>query len=217
MSRHRLSPAAHDLVRRHAAWARLGDAGRPTGDHALNPDHAAEFEGRARRPAAVLVPVVDRAEPMVLLTRRADTLSNHAGQIAFPGGAIDEGETVEEAALREAWEEVGLTAAFVARVIGPLPRYASGSGFLVTPVLAVIDPAFRPVPAPAEVAETFEVPLGFLMDPANHRIGEATWRGKLRRFYEIRHGEGAANRRVWGVTAGILRTMHERLYAPEAA
>lgn len=208
---------ADDLARRYAAWRASGDAERPGGDHALNPDHAAEFEGLARRPAAVLVPVVDRPAASVLLTRRADTLSVHAGQIAFPGGAVDPGETAMAAALREADEEVGLMAAHVRAVLGALPRYASGSGFLVTPVLAVLDPAFRPRPAPTEVAEAFEVPLGYLMDPANHRIGEAAWRGRVRRYYEMLHDDGGTERRVWGVTAGILRVMHERLYAMEVA
>lgn len=197
---------ADDLIRRYAA---MPPDDRLTGDHALNPDHAAEFEGVARRPAAVLIPVIDRTDATVLLTRRADTLSKHPGQIAFPGGAVDGDETATEAALREADEEVGLTAAHVRTVVGPLPRYASGSGFLVTPVIAVIDPAFTPRPAPAEVAETFEVPLGWLMDPANHHVGEATWRGRVRRYYEMIHGE--SGHRVWGVTAGIVRVMHERL------
>lgn len=203
---------ADDLIRRYAA---MHPDDRLTGDHALNPDHAAEFEGVARRPAAVLIPVIDRTDATVLLTRRADTLSKHPGQIAFPGGTVDGDETVTEAALREANEEVGLTAAHVRTVVGQLPRYASGSGFLVTPVIAVIDPAFTPRPAPAEVAETFEVPLGWLMDPANHSIGEATWRGRVRRYYKMVHGaeDGETGHRVWGVTAGIVRVMHERLFA----
>ena len=211
------SATADDLARRYHAWRASADDERPSGDHALNPDHAAEFEGLARRPAAVLVPVIDRPEATVLLTRRAETLSKHPGQVAFPGGAIDAGETVERAALREAWEEVGLTEAHVGRVLGPLPRYASGSGFLVAPILAIIDPLFEPTPAPAEVAETFEVPLGHLMDPANHRVGEGVWRGRVRRYYEMAHGGAGAEHRVWGVTAGILRVMHERLYATEPA
>ena len=204
--------AVADLAARYARMAPRAD----TGDHLLNPDHAAEFEGLARRAAAVLVPVVERAEPTVLLTRRSDALRNHRGQIAFPGGAVDAGETIEEAALREAREEVGLTPDLVRRVLGPLPRYATGSGFIVTPVLAVVAP-FRPVPEPGEVAEAFEVPLAFLMDPANHVVGSGEWRGRTRRFYDMRYPHAGGERRIWGATAGILRVMHELLYAEEAA
>ena len=206
-----------------ARYARARDAGgwhggaRDTGDHLLNPDHAGEFEGLARRAAAVLVPVVDREEAGVLLTRRADHLRKHSGQIAFPGGAVDPGESVREAALREASEEVALRPVHVRRVVGPLPRYATGSGFLITPVLAVIDPAFRPVPAEAEVAEAFEVPLAFLMDPANHGVGSGEWRGRVRRFYDMRYPGDGTERRIWGATAGILRVMHELLFADEGA
>ena len=208
------SLAAADLARRYErarhGWA---DGARDTGDHLLNPGHAAEFEGLARRPAAVLVPVMDRAEATVLLTRRADTLRKHSGQIAFPGGAVDPDETIEAAALREANEEVALAPSHVRRVIGPLPRYATGSGFLITPVLAVVDPAFRPVPAEAEVAEAFEVPLAFLMDPSNHGVGSGEWRGRVRRFYDMRYPADGTERRIWGATAGILRVMHELMFA----
>ena len=205
-----------DLVRRYArASARAGEAGlgATVGDHSLNPGHDEEFKSLATRPAAVLVPVVARPKPSVLLTRRADTLRTHSGQIAFPGGAIDAGETPREAALREANEEIGLAEGDIDRVLGPLPRYATGSGFIVTPILAVIDPTFRATPAPDEVAETFETPLDFLMDASNHAIGSAEWRGRLRRYYAIHHAADGVERRIWGATAGILRAMYERLYA----
>ena len=197
-----------DLAARYARMSPRAD----TGDHLLNPDHAAEFEGMARRPAAVLVAVVEREEPTVLLTRRSDALRNHRGQVAFPGGAVDPGETVEQAALREAREEVGLMREDVRRVLGPLPRYATGSGFIVTPLLAVVAP-FQPVPEPGEVAEAFEVPLAFLMDPAHHGIAEGEWRGRVRRYYDMRYVDAGGERRIWGATAGILRVMHELLYA----
>ena len=211
--RHALNAA--DLAARYEQ-ARASGAlalARGTGDDLLNPGHADEFRGLARRPAAVLVPVLDRAEASVLLTRRADHLRNHSGQIAFPGGACDAGEDAETAALREASEEVGLTDAHVREVLGPLPTYASGSGFLVRPILAVIDSSFRPRPAPEEVAEAFEVPLAFLMDAGNHGVGSGEWRGRVRRYYDMRYSDGGPERRIWGVTAGILRVMHERLYA----
>ena len=203
---------AADLAKR---FERMVPSDALTGDHVLNPGHAAEFEGMVRRPAAVLVPVVDRGthEATVLLTRRADHLRAHAGQIAFPGGGIEAGESVEDAALREAWEEVALEREHVRRVLGSLPRYASGSGFLITPVVAIIDPGHEPVLQESEVAEAFEVPLGFLMNTANHIVGERAWRGKPRRFYDMRYSTGAIERRIWGVTAGVIRVMHDRLYA----
>ena len=198
-----------------ARFGRVEPSDVLTGDHVLNPSHATEFEGMARREAAVLVPVIDRGanEATVLLTRRADHLRAHAGQIAFPGGGVEAGETVEEAALREAWEEVALERHHVQRVLGPLPRYASGSGFLITPVVAIIDPAHRPVLQESEVAEAFEVPLGFLMTAANHIVGMREWRGKPRRFYDMRYRDGTIERRIWGVTAGVIRVMYDRLYA----
>ena len=183
-----------------------------TGDHALNPGHAAEFEGMARREAAVLVPIIDRAEATVLLTVRAAHLRAHAGQIAFPGGAVEGAETAEDAALREANEEVGLRHDHVRAILGTLPRYASGSGFLITPVVAIIDPAHRSVLQESEVAEAFEVPLAFLLDAANHTVGEREWRGRMRRFYDMRYRDGAMERRIWGVTAGVIRTLHDHLH-----
>ena len=203
-----------DLIERYQQtdWNDEAD----TGDHALNPDHAGEFMGLARREAAVLVPVIDRPEATILLTVRAKTLRKHAGQIAFPGGSTDPGESAIDAALREANEEVGLRERHVKRIVGPLPRYATGSGFRVTPIVAVIDPSFTPHPAPAEVADTFEVPLRFVLDPESFQIGETEWRGRLRRYYAMHYASDGTERRIWGVTAGILRAMAVRLSGASA-
>ena len=195
-----------------ARYERVDWGAIESGDHMLNQNEPDRLILAPRRSAAVLVPVLEREELTILLTRRADTLRQHAGQIAFPGGALDPGETATEAALREANEEVGLEPVHVRRIVGPLPRYATGSGFDVTPVLALVDPAFVPVPSPAEVAETFEVPLHVLMRPDSFEIGEAEWRGRLRRYYAIHHSPAGRERRIWGATAGILKTMADRLY-----
>ncbi|WP_374764910.1 CoA pyrophosphatase [Yunchengibacter salinarum] len=150
--------------------------------------------------AAVLVPLVDRAAPSVLLTRRADHLSKHAGQVAFPGGRMDpEDPDPVLTALREAEEEVGLHRHDVT-VCGRLDRYRTGTGFHVTPVVGVV-PADRPLHLdPGEVAEAFEVPLGFLMDRSRHKRRTVAWRGRRRTFFTIDY-EG---RTIWGATAAML-------------
>lgn len=192
-------------VRQRGAIGELPDVG----DHILNPDLAQLMERPTARAAAVLVPVVDRPEgASVVLTVRAETLRKHAGQIAFPGGTIDPTDvSAEAAALREAEEEIGLTPDFV-EVVGRLPSYSTGSGFRITPVLSVVRPGFHICPSPHEVADVFEVPLGFLMDSANHARATREFGGHTRHFYVIPFGE----RRIWGITAGILRTLYERLY-----
>lgn len=181
-------------------------------DFDLNPE-AARPE-RTLRPAAVLIPVIAGSEgATVLLTRRADSLTSHTGQIAFPGGRLDPGETAVEAALREALEEVALDPGVV-EVLGVGDAYETGTGFLVTPVVGWLTE--RPVTAPAleEVAEVFEVPWDFLMDIANHRRDSYDREGQPRRwFWAMPYGE----RYIWGVTAGIIRALHARLYGPEAA
>jgi len=161
------------------------------------------------RDAAVLVPVVDRgSEATLLLTRRTDTLRKHSGQIAFPGGAIDpEDGTAENAALREANEEIGLVSER-AEILGSLPRYLTGSGFSITPVLAVVNTPFDVHPNPDEVADIFEVPLSFLMNPDNHRRESRLFNGTERFYYAMPYHE----RFIWGVTAGIIRGLYERLY-----
>lgn len=157
-------------------------------------------------PAAVLVAVTDRDRPGVILTRRTDTLRKHAGQVAFPGGRIDPGETAVAAALREAEEEVALPPALVT-LVGEVDRYRTVTGFTVTPVLGVIPPDVPLVPSEAEVASVFEVPLEFLLDPANQVEASAQWQGQTRHFYEI-HWE---DRRIWGATAAMIVNLSRRL------
>jgi 8-oxo-dGTP pyrophosphatase MutT (NUDIX family) len=179
----------------------------PKGDHAL--EIVKTLPGGQPKAAAVLVPVIAHAdETTVLLTQRATGLRSHSGQIAFPGGRLDDDDASPlAAALREAEEEIGLEAGHV-RPLGYLDAYLSGTGYLVTPVVALVAPGAPLSLNPFEVSETFEVPLGFLMDPARHEIHEREWNGRLRRYYAIPFGE----RYIWGVTAGIIRNLYERLY-----
>jgi 8-oxo-dGTP pyrophosphatase MutT (NUDIX family) len=162
------------------------------------------------RPAAVLIPVVDRAEPTVLLTQRSAHLNDHAGQIAFPGGKIDATDASPlAAALREAEEEVGLTREFI-DPIGYLDLYGTGFGFRILPTVALIRPGFELRISAAEVDDAFEVPLAFLMDPANHQRHSKEFRGMERWYYAMPFAE----RYIWGATAGILRVLYERIYLP---
>ena len=161
--------------------------------------------------AAVLIPVVDRgSEATIILTQRTHHLPSHAGQIAFPGGKVDEGDgSAEGAALREADEEIGLNADYV-DVIGRMPPYISSTGYRIFPVLSVVRPGFELVRNPCEVDEIFEVPLQFLMNPDNHEKKSGEWRGKTRHYFAMPYG----NYYIWGVTAGILRNLYETVYLP---
>jgi 8-oxo-dGTP pyrophosphatase MutT (NUDIX family) len=162
---------------------------------------------RPSRPAAVLLPIVDRPGGLaVLLTLRASDLRAHSGQVALPGGKIDPGETPREAALREAYEEIGLQERFVAP-LGWLDPYLTGTGFRIAPLVALVEPCFTLKVNKREVDEVFETPLAFLMDAANHRLEEREWQGRRRKYYAMPH-EG---RYIWGATAGILRNLYEKL------
>jgi 8-oxo-dGTP pyrophosphatase MutT (NUDIX family) len=162
------------------------------------------------RPAAVLIAVVDHPEPTVLLTQRAAHLNDHAGQISFPGGKIDPTDASPlDAALREAWEEVGLTRQFV-DPIGYLDLYGTSFGFRILPTVARVRPGFKLRINAAEVEDAFEVPLAFLMDPANHQLHSKEFRGIERSYYAMPFAE----RYIWGATAGILWVLYERIYLP---
>lgn len=178
------------------------------GDHALDGLTIDPQTVAAARPAAVLAPIIPRPEGLtMLLTLRAAHLRSHSGQVAFPGGKIDAGETPGETALREAREEIGLAPSLV-EPLGWLDPYLTGTGYRVTALVALIDPAFAPTLNPDEVADVFETPFAFLMDAANHRLEERQWRGRTRKFYAMPYRE----RYIWGVTAGILRNLYERLF-----
>jgi 8-oxo-dGTP pyrophosphatase MutT (NUDIX family) len=179
------------------------------GDHDLDPMSAAIAAVRPIRPAAVLVPVVARAEPMVLLTQRSAHLKDHAGQISFPGGKIDPGDASPmAAALREADEEIGLAADRI-EPLGYLDLYLTTFGFRIMPLVARVAPEFALTLNRDEVDDAFEVPLAFLMSPENHQRKSRDWNGLTRHFYEMPFGE----RYIWGATAGILRNLYERIYA----
>jgi len=165
--------------------------------------------GFRARPAAVLIPIVARERPTVLMTRRTARLRQHAGQIAFPGGAVDpEDVDAAAAALREAEEEIGLDPRLV-QPLGRLGPYIAGTGYHITPVVARVEPSFRLVLNPDEVEAAFEVPLSFLMTPENHRQGSREWDGTRHFFYEMPYDEHY----IWGITAGIIRGLYERLFA----
>lgn len=201
--------SAQELRRRAAAQE---PEARPDlyGDHRLNPDIAQLLLRSRLHDAAVLVPVVDHGEEgTVILTQRSANLRSHSGHIALPGGRIDDADpSPEAAALREAQEEIGLDPAHV-EIVARMPDYVTGSGYRIRPVIGVVRPGFTLRLNPQEVEAAFEVPLSFLMDPANHRRESRIWQERERFYYTMPYGE----RFIWGVTAGILHMLYERLYA----
>jgi 8-oxo-dGTP pyrophosphatase MutT (NUDIX family) len=210
------SVIGHDFFERARARLRLDvpaalhDLTAPAtrGDIDLDPALWERAGVAATRPAAVLVSVVDRADPTVLLTQRTADLTSHAGQVAFAGGKVEPGDpTPAAAAMREAEEELGLDHSFI-EPIGYLDLYLTFSGFRILPTVARIAPNYRITINPSEVADAFEVPLAFLMDAQNHALHSRDWKGITRRYYAMPFGE----RYIWGVTAGILRNLYERLY-----
>ena len=157
-------------------------------------------------PAAVLVAITERAAPGMLLLHRPSNMRAHPGQIAFPGGKIDPGESPTEAALREAHEELGIDAAQV-RVIGTGDVYRTHSGFEITPVLGVVPPDIKITPNPMEVAQWFEAPVAHVLDPANHEQQYVEWEGSMRAYYQIDWQE----HQIWGVTAAVIVNLSRRL------
>ena len=220
------SREARALTRERVAarFARLGKPGRrgfggaadaaeaaalrqaTRGDHDLNPGMTPP--STALRPAAVLVPLVDRAEGMsVLLTQRTAHLSAHAGQIAFPGGRLEPEDPDEvAAALRETEEEIGLPREHVT-LVGRLDTYITGTGFEITPVVGIVSTPFTLTVDPFEVADVFEVPLAFVLDPSNHRRTERVFEERRRVFFVLQYQD----RNIWGATAGMLVNLAEVL------
>ncbi|WP_448578431.1 CoA pyrophosphatase [Thermaurantiacus sp.] len=184
----------------------LAEAGKPrlSGDHGFAQGVVASERAV---PAAVLVPVIQRPAPTLLLTQRTAHLRSHPGQVAFPGGRVDRDDLdVVAAALREAEEEVGLARGLV-DVIGLSDPYLTGTGYAVTPVVGLVPSDVRLLPNREEVADLFEVPLDFALDPANHVLREAEWQGRQRQFYVITWQD----RTIWGATAGMLVNLAARL------
>lgn len=180
----------------------------PRGDHELTPEYRALADALPVRAAAVLIPVIARERPSVLLTLRSAHLPSHAGQISFPGGKIDPDDAGPlDAALREAEEEVGLSRTLVSP-LGYLDAYLSRTGFRIVPVVGIVRPEFGLTLNPGEVDEAFEVPLDFLMSPDNHQRESREWLGLMRTFHAMTYEK----RRIWGITAGILRSLYERVY-----
>jgi len=178
------------------------------GDHDIDPVMRKIAEVRPIRPAAVLVPIIDHPEPTVLLTQRAQHLPDHAGQVSFPGGKIEKGDANPCAsAVRETREEIGLDRSHI-EPIGYLDLYMTTLGYRIVPVIARVKPGFQLQLNKAEVDATFEVPLAFLMDQTNVQRHSREWQGMTRHYYAITFGD----RYIWGVTAGILRNLYDRIY-----
>lgn len=177
-------------------------------DHDLNPAIKAALPDRDLRPASVLIPLIERRDGWrVILTKRASHLKHHPGQVSFPGGKVEAGETVEAAALREAEEEIGLPVASV-DMIGALDLHVTVTNFRVTPFVGVASD-FTPMPEAGEVAEVFEVPLDFLMAAENMHIQGRRWQGQHRQYYTVPYGPYY----IWGATARMIKALADRVAA----
>ncbi|HLL26942.1 MAG TPA: CoA pyrophosphatase [Xanthobacteraceae bacterium] len=202
----RLSPTPPEQL---GAAVSLDELDAQFGDHRMASDIAGVLADKPFRAAAVLVPMVARERPTLLLTQRSSELSSHSGQVAFPGGRIDEGDAdPAAAAMRESEEEIGLHREFISP-LGYLDPYLSGTGFRIVPVVALVAPGFKLALNPREVKDSFEVPLDFLMSPANHARHSREWKGVMRSYYAMPYGKHY----IWGATAGIIHRLYERLYA----
>jgi 8-oxo-dGTP pyrophosphatase MutT (NUDIX family) len=200
------SPLVIDVAGLRQRLARPGPVASVYGDDGA--DREGERRGSPATPAAVLVPVIDHREgPTLLFTRRTVQLRSHSGQVSFPGGRAEPDDPdVEATALRETEEEIGLPRARV-EILGRLPEYMTRTGYRVTPVVGLVAPPLELVPDAREVDEVFEVPLGFLLDPSNHRRATREFEGRSVGFYVIDY-EG---RVIWGATAGMLVNLYRRL------
>ena len=218
---HDTSARPHSLFTEHAFRRRaeavlsksvpVADPNAPDtpSDFDLSPELVPEIARAPLAPAAVLIPIVARPALTVLLTQRTEALRRHAGQIAFPGGRMEPTDRDPIAtALREAQEEIGLDPSFV-EPLGYLDPYRTGTGFRIFPVVSLLREGFALALDAREVADTFEVPLAFLMDERNHRTEARTWLGVERRFYAMPFED----RYIWGATAGIMKNMHKRLFS----
>lgn len=206
LARRRLSAVPSQAIFDPRSGLALGPS-----DWDLNPELKGDLAVMAPpRPAAVLVPVMLRLPLTVLFTQRSHDVPSHPGQISFPGGKIEAGDAGALAcALREAREEIGLSADHV-EPLGFLDSYRTGTGFQITPAVALVRPGFKLALDAREVAEVFEVPLAFLMDEANHERASREWRGRLRAYYAMPY----QGRHIWGATAGMLKNMQQRLFGP---
>lgn len=204
--------SVEDLRRRVIRVGDAVDEHGDYGDHRWNPGHPRlqDLWKIKVRDAAVLIPVVDHpGETTVILTKRTEALRAHSGQVAFPGGRIDDTDpSAEFAAQRETEEEIGIRPDQV-EVIGRMPDYIAGSGFRIAPIIGIIQPGFELDINEDEVETVFEVPLSFLMHPANHTQGSREWNGLEWKYFDMPYG----GQRIWGVTAGIIRAFYERFYA----
>ena len=210
---HLASPAFRDWLTARLDPLEFAEPTSLTSDYDLSPDQR-PIQVEPLTPASVLIGLIERDYGYsVLLTRRVDTMRRHAGQVAFPGGRRDPGETPWQAALREAQEEVGLEPSLV-QLAGLSSPYQTGTGYLITPVVGFISSDHALVANPDEVAYIFETPFDFLMDLSNHEEHEREMpTGEMRRFYAMTHND----QYIWGATAGMLRALRRRLYGDPSA